>query len=291
MTRALIIRKPTNLEQHQQLQAQSLVVSTDPEYLQMATRSHEEHYACLAKLKQSLLDHQIEILEAGRGQHWPKGDFDVVIALGGDGTLITASYGLRPGMPLIGIRSSSASVGFLCAGDQSNVDDVIQRFVDGRLIYVERQRLSAQIDRAAGGTESIQTPALNDFLFAAASPAATTRYRIGFQDRIESHRSSGIWIATATGSTAAIGAAGGVPMDAGDQHLQFLVRELYHRKEEGLVITHGFADPVQDDFWIENHCPAAMLALDGEKQVLRINFGDVIRFTHAERIRVAIRPN
>jgi NAD+ kinase len=159
------------------------------------------------------------------------------------------------------------------------------------LHYVERQRLSAQIARAAGSLESIQTPALNDFLFAAASPAATTRYRVGFQGRIESHRSSGIWIATATGSTAAISAAGGVPMDASDQHLQFLVRELYHRKEEGLVITHGFADPTQDDFWIENHCPAAILALDGEKQVIKINFGDVIRFTHAPRVRVAVRPN
>lgn len=291
MTRALIIRKPTNLEQHQLLQAQSLVVATDPAYLQLATLAHDEHYACLARLKQSLLHHNIEVLEASRGQGWPKGDFDVVIALGGDGTLITASYGLKKDTPLIGIRSSSASVGFLCAGDQDNVDDVIERYMDDRLLYVERQRLCAKIFRAAGQQENIQTPTLNDFLFAAASPAATTRYRIGFQDRVESHRSSGIWIATATGSTAAIGAAGGVPMDAGDQHLQFLVRELYHRKEEGLTITHGFADPLVDDFWIENHCPAAILALDGEKQVIKIHFGDVIRFTHAERVRVAVRPN
>ncbi|HET9237894.1 MAG TPA: NAD(+)/NADH kinase [Oligoflexus sp.] len=291
MTSALIIRKPTNLEQHQLLQAQSLVAATDPAYLQLVTRAHDEHYACLALLKESLLKHKITFQEATRGDHWPQGDFDVVIALGGDGTLITASYGLRPGYPLIGIRSSSASVGFLCAGDQSNVGDVIRRYVEGRLMYVERKRLSAQIARAAGPQESIPTPALNDFLFAAASPAATTRYHIGFQGRVESHRSSGIWIATATGSTAAIGAAGGVPMDAGDQHLQFLVRELYHRKEEGLVITHGFADPAHDDFWIENHCPAAILALDGEKQVIKINFGDVIRFTHAEPVRVAVRPN
>ncbi|WP_176736971.1 NAD(+)/NADH kinase [Oligoflexus tunisiensis] len=291
MTRALIIRKPTNLEQHQQLQAQSLVVTTDPDYLQLATRAHDEHYACLAQLKQSLQKHGIAFQEASRGDNWPQGEFDVVIALGGDGTLITASYGLRQGMPLIGIRSSSASVGFLCAGDQDNVDEVIQHFIEGRLTYVERQRLSAHITRADGHQENIQTPALNDFLFAAASPAATTRYRIGFQGRVESHRSSGIWIATATGSTAAIGAAGGVPMDAGDQHLQFLVRELYHRKEEGLVVTHGFADPTQDEFWIENHCPAAILALDGEKQVIKIHFGDVIRFAHAARVRVAIRPN
>jgi NAD kinase len=145
MTSALIIRKPTNLEQHQLLQAQSLVAATDPAYLQLVTRAHDEHYACLALLKESLLQHKINFQEATRGDHWPSGDFDVVIALGGDGTLITASYGLRPGYPLIGIRSSSASVGFLCAGDQSNVRDVIRRYVEGRLMYVERKRLSAQM--------------------------------------------------------------------------------------------------------------------------------------------------
>lgn len=290
MTRALLIRKPTNLEQHQQLQAQNLVVATDPHYLRMATRAHEEHYACLERLKANLKKHKIEIKETSRGDDWPKGDFDLVLALGGDGTLITASYGIRGSTPLIGVRSSSASVGYLCAGDYDNVEEVIDRFSSGTLVYIERQRLSAQIFRADGHKEKIETLALNDFLFAAASPAATSRYRIGFQDRVESHRSSGIWIATATGSTAAIGAAGGVAMDASDQHLQFLVRELYHRKEEGLVITHGFADPGQDVFWIENHCPAAILALDGEKQVIPINFGDVIRFTHAETVRVAVRP-
>ncbi len=73
MTRALIIRKPTNLEQHQQLQAQSLVVATDPAYLQLVTRAHDEHYACLTLLKQSLERHKIDFQEASRGDHWPKG--------------------------------------------------------------------------------------------------------------------------------------------------------------------------------------------------------------------------
>ncbi len=290
MTRALIIRKPTNLEQHQLLQQQSLVAATEPAYQQQINRAHQEHYACLDTLKTSLRRLGIQSEETSRGEDWPKGPFDLVIALGGDGTLMTASYSIHGSTPLIGIRSSSASVGYLCAGDQSNVDDVMQRYAQGKLQYVERQRLRAQILRADGKQESVQVPALNDFLFAAASPAATSRYRIAFLDRIESHRSSGVWISSATGSTAAIGAAGGTPMEAGDRQFQFLVRELYHRREEELLIIHGFADPLKDTFWIENHCPAAILALDGEKLVIKIHFGDVIRFTLADPVRVAIRP-
>ncbi len=291
MTKALIIRKPTNLEQHQLLQQQSLIAFTEPHYLRQIHKAHDEHYACLESLHKSLKNFGIQSAETSRGENRPAESFDLIIALGGDGTLITASYGISDATPLIGIRSSSASVGFLCAGDQSNVHDVMQRFVEGRLKFVDRQRFSGQIQRADGKQlDQVQVPALNDFLFAAASPAATTRYRIGFQGRVESHRSSGIWVASATGSTAAIGAAGGIPMDAADQSFQFQVRELYHREEEGLLITHGFIDPLQGEFWIENHCPAAILALDGEKLVIKIHFGDVIRFTLAASVRVALRP-
>lgn len=290
MTKALIIRKPTNLEQHKLLQQQSLVAVTDQQYLRQITRAHDEHHACIEILQKSLVDLGIEFEETSRGDDWPVGPFDVVLSLGGDGTLITASYGIHGAMPLIGIRSSSASVGFLCAADQSNVHRVMEHFLQGTLPFVARQRLHAEIQRADGHKERVAIPALNDFLFAAASPAATTRYRIAFLNRIESHRSSGIWISSATGSTAAIGAAGGIPMEADERNFQFLVRELYHRKEEGLLITHGFADPEKDLFWIENHCPAALLALDGEKIIIKINFGDVIRFSLADPVRVATRP-
>lgn len=290
MKSALIIRKATKLEQHQDLQKQSLVVATDPQYLASVTKAHHEHYSCLETLRQSLTRLGVKFQEASLGEDWSKAKFDLVITLGGDGTLIAGSYGIHDETPLIGIRSSSASVGFLCAADQSNTDRVVEDFFADRLDFVERQRLQASIKRASGKIEQIKTVVLNDFLFAAVSPAATTRYRVGFLDRIEAHRSSGIWISTATGSTAAIGAAGGTAMEARDQHLQFKVRELYHRREENLLITHGFAMPGKDIFWIESHCPRALLALDGDKQIIKINFGDVISFLPAHPVRVGLRP-
>lgn len=80
-------------------------------------------------------------------------------------------------------------------------------------------------------------PALNDVLFASQHPAATTRYwirRKGSHDGSsyrEEQKSSGIWIATPAGSTAAYRSAGGRRMPFTACRFAFKVRELY--KEPG----------------------------------------------------------
>jgi len=50
---------------------------------------------------------------------------------------------------------------------------------------------------------------LNDCLFSNECPASTTRYVLRRGTRQEEHYSSGVWISTAAGSTAATQAAGG----------------------------------------------------------------------------------
>ncbi len=287
MTAALIVRKPTNLEQHQALEAKHMVSTVDDHYRHFLEKAHAEHMHSLEVLRTTLRTHGIEFKEVKAGEKKPEQDFDCVIALGGDGTLITSSYYITDQTPLIGIRSSSASVGFLCAGDHEHIPGIVEAFQSNQLRYTERHRLKAHVHRRNGTVDSSTIAALNDFLFAAESPAATTRYQIGFMDRVESHKSSGVWIATATGSTAAIGAAGGTFMGGADRHFQFLVRELYQKSEEGLLLSQGFCDPSTDSFWIESQCPSAILALDGEKLVMKVGFGEKIRFSLASPIRVA----
>lgn len=287
-TKALIVRKPTNLEQHQALEAKHMVKTPlDDNYRHFLEKAHEEHVHSLEVLRNTLRTHGLEFQEVHAGDAKPTTQFDCVIAMGGDGTLITSSHYISDATPLIGIRSSSASVGFLCAGDHEHIPAIIEAFRSKQLRYTERQRLTAHIHRRDGSKESSSIAALNDFLFAAESPAATTKYKICFLDRIEAHKSSGIWISTATGSTAAIGAAGGTFMGPADKHFQFLVRELYQKSEEGLFLNHGFSDPKSDSFWIESQSPSSILALDGEKLVMKVGFGERISFTQATPVRVA----
>src|SRR4029434_11165662 len=67
--------------------------------------------------------------------------------------------------------------------------------------------------------------ALNDLLVAHANPAAMTSYTIQLGTISEPQRSSGLWIATAAGSTAAIRAAGGRMLPLRSRKLQYLVTE------------------------------------------------------------------
>jgi len=288
MSTALIVRKPTNLEQHEALEAKHMVkVPIDDNYRHFLEMAHEGHMHSLAVLRETLDSHGINYGEVKAGESKPDLHFDCVIALGGDGTLITSSYYINDDTPLIGIRSSSASVGFLCAGDHAHIPSIIEAYQSNQLRYTERHRLRAHVHRHDGTIETSSIAALNDVLFAAESPAATTRYKITFRDRVETHKSSGIWIATATGSTAAIGAAGGTFMGPADRHFQFLVRELYQKSEEGLLLSQGFSDAHTDPFWIENQSPASILALDGEKLVMNVGFGERVSFSLANPVRVA----
>jgi NAD+ kinase len=66
---------------------------------------------------------------------------------------------------------------------------------------------------------------LNECLFASANPAAMSRYVLINGDQRESQRSSGVWVSTAAGSTAAIRSAGAEPIEAHRSALLFQVRE------------------------------------------------------------------
>ena len=67
--------------------------------------------------------------------------------------------------------------------------------------------------------------ALNDVLLTHQNPGATSRYVLKIGAREEMHRSSGMWIATAAGSTAGIRTAGGMLLPIRTDRIQYAVRE------------------------------------------------------------------
>ncbi|MFW7379701.1 MAG: NAD(+)/NADH kinase [Oligoflexus sp.] len=281
----LLIRKPTNLEQHGDDIRRLL--GHESKHIDQLTQAHEEHYRCLEVVRQQLANHDISYTEISRSENQPGEQFAAVITVGGDGTLLTASHYLddHP-LPVIGIRSSRASVGYLCAGDIDHVPQLVSQLAQGQLAYLLRQRLRAEIRRAEDDSLQKTFPVLNDFLFANSNPASTTRYRLEIAGQVEIQKSSGIWIATATGSTAAISAAGGQALATDDPRFQYAVRELYQGGEP-FQLQKGFFDPEQDGFLIESHCARAILALDGERGLMRLKFGDQVKFRKAKPILIA----
>ena len=211
--------------------------------------------------------------------------FDLVLAVGGDGTVLYANHVLnRSNNLIIGVRSSHSSVGHLCAYDYRHIAAFATALQRNNFKTTDLQRIQALI--TSSGQQSKTSAVLNDFLFANSNPAATTRYLLNFQGQWETHKSSGIWVATAAGSSAALRAAGGSAMAITTSNLQFLVRELYQPLTSNMRGTEFDCD--KEQFQIVSLCDAAMLSLDGQYRMLDINYGDMISFQLAAPLRIVL---
>lgn len=168
---------------------------------------------------------------------------DVVISIGGDGTFLAASHQVAGGL-ILGVNSSPQhSVGFFCSATLESFQPLFAKAMEGRLDVVKLHRLEVTVNR-----ERLPHLALNDVLITHKNPGATSRYALKIGAIEELQRSSGLWIATAAGSTAGIRAAGGRILPLGSDRIQYAVRELYvppgekaPRLTSGLVPGDGTA--------------------------------------------------
>ena len=244
-----------------------------------------EHSACMQKVSAILHEHDVYTHSIDADTTCPDTDFDLVLAVGGDGTVLYANHALNNSQStIIGVRSSHSSVGHLCAYDYQHVDLLATALRQNKFKITNLQRMQALITSA--GQQTNTSAVLNDFLFANSNPAATTRYLLNFQEQWEMHKSSGIWIATAAGSAAALRAAGGQAMAITASNLQFLVRELYQPLTSNM--RGAEFDCSKEHFQIVSLCDAAMLSLDGQYRLININYGDMISFRLATPLRLVL---
>ncbi len=202
---------------------------------------------------------------------------DLVISIGGDGTLLEAAGKIAGDTPLLGINSSpETSVGYLCGITVDAVGKTLDALAEGTLPVNLLSRIAISIN-----DETLTETALNDVLFAHNNPAAVSRYEIGIEQRTEQHSSSGVWISTAAGSTAAMFSAGGEILPLSSNVLQFRVRELFRPPETGpFRLCSGFLDPgVQ--LQLTSQMDLANLFVDGHWNKHHIAYGDCITFQHS----------
>lgn len=192
---------------------------------------------------------------------------DLVVSVGGDGTLLSASHYVKDGM-IIGVNSAPGdSVGHFCTSNRESFAEGLDSILSLKWRPVELARLQVTLDG-----KPLTELALNDALVAHYSPAVTTRYLIEVGDHIEEHRSSGVWISTAAGSTAGIGSAGGRRMPLRSRRIQFLVRELYREPNREYKLTRGFTPP-DSGVTIASKMPDGRLYIDGARAQYQFPFG------------------
>ncbi len=151
--------------------------------------------------------------------------FRLVVTVGGDGTLLDASH-LVGKTPVLGVNSDpSRSVARFSGCRGENFRSVLREYLQGKLGPARVPRLQFSLNGVKAGWL-----VLNDLLVTTLSPAGTTRYILKVGGRVEEQMSSGVWISTAAGSTAAILSAGGRALPVSAKKFQYVVREAYQRK-------------------------------------------------------------
>lgn len=263
-----------------------LVEANDPS-IEWMLRSHEENQRALSFVKEVLKRRKIKVRWSYRAKKEREKGMDLVIAVGGDGTLLEAARTIYPGTPLMGLHSTTrGSVGYLCAAQIDEIDHVLDQLIEGIISPTEVTRIQTYIN----GTPTPQL-ALNDVLFSHPTPAATSRYEISWRGRREKQRSSGVWIASAVGSSAAIRSAGGLLMPIHSPNLQFVVREPYQDPYGvPLGITKGVPD-VENPLQITSQMRKALLFFDGYHCKTPIKFGDEIVFRRASEPLLLVTPD
>jgi NAD+ kinase len=202
----------------------------------------------------------------------------LVVTVGGDGTLLAAAHWVDQAL-VLGVNSAPRdSVGHFAVAVAETFAQVLERLRRGELLPVPVARLAVALDG-----RPLPICALNDALVTHVHPAATSRYLLRVDGRSEEHRSSGLWIATAAGSTAGIRSAGGRPQPLRSRRLQFRARELYREPARDYALAAGFVAP-GGRLAVESKMEAGRLFLDGARAAYALPFG-----TRAE-FRLAARP-
>ena len=130
---------------------------------------------------------------------------DVVVVVGGDGTILRTIQQMQRPVPVIGINRGE--VGFLADLDPTGAIDFVRTLSQGFSVE-ERMRITLLKDGINLGT------ALNEALIVTTRPAKMLRFSIVVDgNTAEQFRADGLLISTPTGSTAYAMSAGGPIID------------------------------------------------------------------------------
>lgn len=281
LRRVVVVRKTTVIEQLDQRPDPKLeaALSAGLPVAARIRRAHVEHTQTVAHVLDVLQQHHIEVRVLDNLNRREADRVDLVVTVGGDGTFLRASHCIDGGVddngpPMLGVNSAlSSSIGFFCAADADDFSGILDAVQSG----AQRSRALWRMRVVVNG-KPLPDLALNDVLIAHSVPAETTRYKITVDGVTQTQKSSGIWVATAAGTTAAIRSAGGFVLPLEDRRLQYRVRELFPVAMADEPLTGGV---VEDCLELHSHMRAGVLFIDGGHRRIQLGFGDSVAFVMA----------
>jgi hypothetical protein len=200
---------------------------------------------------------------------------DLVVVLGGDGTLTSIAHSVDDSTPVMGVNShprsegDEGSYGFFMGSDPSTFADDIRSALEGRAIVNVLPRLQAEIETTSGNKIRCD-PALNDLLVANTHQYQPSKYRLQRSGIDSVQHSSGCLFSTFLGQGAWFRHVANIegtdfPTNEIDDHYLYVARDLprsdraddgsyWEWTNESTVITSDMhRGYVVSDGWDETH--------------------------------------
>jgi NAD+ kinase len=149
---------------------------------------------------------QIAVLadEAGVGRA-----ADLVVVLGGDGTLLHAQ-GLLGGRPAPILGVNMGNLGFMTEVPQSEIYGALELVLGGRATMSERMKLRVHLHRGGRPERALDAEVLNDVVISKSALSRMAEFETRCSgDYVTTYKADGVIVATPTGSTAYSLAANG----------------------------------------------------------------------------------
>ena len=202
------------------------------------------------------------------------GEFDLVIAVGGDGTVLRAGHWCAPlGIPLLGINEGH--FGFLIELEHAAWPQMLPRLASGEYRLEERMLLHVELWR--GETLSGSWEAVNEALVGRgriARPVHLAAHLDG--SLLTTYVADGLIIATATGSTAYALAAGGPILPPTLRNLVLVPVAAHLSMDRAIVLAQGANIRVE-----LQRGEDAVLSVDGQPPV-DVQLGDRVELRASE---------
>ena len=187
-------------------------------------------------------------------------DFDLIITLGGDGTILRAGrIAAEHSVPVLGLNLGR--VGFLTEMQVSDWREKLQHVLAGEYWVEEREMLHVELWRDGNALKSFE--ALNDAVIGRASVARVVRLATYVDESyLTTYVADGLIVATATGSTAYALAVGGPILPPELKGILLIPIAPHLCLDRAVVLSQGARVAVQVS--TDHH---AILTIDGQVHV------------------------
>jgi NAD+ kinase len=255
-----------------------LVAKREPEALAVAGELVE----WLVRRKHTVLLDQgtrIELDRKDLGRLEPGGPCDLVVVLGGDGTILSVARRYAGGPPIIGVNLGY--LGYLTEIPREDLYPTLIEILSGRYETEERMLLEVRLDRASGG--GLDFLALNDVVLAKTALSRVIQLHLSVDGQFVSrYRADGLVVSTPTGSTAYNLSAGGPIL-----HPQLPVTVLTPICPHTLTLRPlVMPDTSVIEIRLETSSESVFLTVDGQEGE-EMTFGDRVRVRrHARPIQL-----